>query len=198
MGQLVTPYKGREVEPIISAALKMYDEGTEIAEAAEELGVPARTIHRWLATNAQDAWKEAQQARAMADYELARKARDTAKNALFALEEDLTPDSRTTMSEGEARSMNWRLAHVREVLRAADTELDHQKWLLERLLRRLYGQEQAVTHSQVIIQLGSGFLAPQQKHDISTEDAQVIDVAPNPADRQSVGGSAEVVGGVEK
>lgn len=183
MGDPITPYKGRDAGPIIDAALKMYDEGKEIADAATELGVPARTIHRWLATNAQDAWKEAQQARAMADYEAARTARESAKDALILLQSELEGDSgsmRNAMSEGEARAMNWRLAHAREVLRAADTELDHQKWLLERLLRRLYGSDQPPGNA-VPIQINIG-IALQQTHGNSTGAAQVIDVKANAAD----------------
>lgn len=135
-GQL-KPYKGRDAEAVIAQALTLYEEeGLEITEIAPKLDVPARTIHRWLATNAADRWRELQQARALADYEEARTARDTASATLGRLQAALDEEG---ISDGAER--NWRLAHAREVLKAADTQLDHQKWLLERLLSRLYGQK---------------------------------------------------------
>jgi predicted ArsR family transcriptional regulator len=134
MGEHLVPYKGRDAKPVIDKALELYDQGIEIEDAAKELGVPARTIHRWLATNATEQWKEAQQGRAQADYEAARKHREVAASTLNALKEQLGEEG-----VNEAAERNWRLAHAREVLRAADTQLDHQKWLLERLLAKLYG-----------------------------------------------------------
>lgn len=134
----ITPYKGREAQPIIEAALQRYEEGIEIEQSAKELGVPARTIHRWLATNATERWREAQQGRVQADHEAARKARDEASRVLNELKEQLEREGIKDPAE-----RNWRLAHAREVLKAADTELDHQKWLLERLLRRIYGEDKS-------------------------------------------------------
>lgn len=134
----IQPYKGRDAQAVIDQALQMYEEqGMEITESAPIIGVPARTIHRWLATNASDRWKEAQQARALSDYEQARKARKEASDALNNLIEQLDKDE-----IDEPAERNWRLTHRREVLKAADVQLDHQKWLLERLLSRLYGQKQ--------------------------------------------------------
>lgn len=138
MSTAITPYKGRDAEPIIDQALELYEQGQEIEESAPSLGVPARTIHRWLATNATDRWREAQQARALSDYASARKARATASERLETLKTQLEAEQ-----VKDAAERNWRLAHAREVLRSADIELDHQKWLLERLLRKLYGQETA-------------------------------------------------------
>jgi transposase len=137
MGEPVTPYKGREADPVIDEALEMYDQGFEIEQAALKLNVPARTIHRWLAANAPDRWKQAQQGRAQADYELVRKRRDEARTTLEQLREALKNEG---VDEGSSAS-DWRLAHAREVLKAADTELKHQEWLLERLIRKLYGQD---------------------------------------------------------
>lgn len=149
MGEPITPYKGRQAGPTIERALELYEQGVEIEKAAEEIGVPARTIHRWLATNFAERWKEVQQARASADYEQVRKRRDEAREVLTALE--LGEEGLDTATK--ARTMNWRLAHAREVLAAADTELDHQKWLLERLLRKLYGQEAPSVASAVQINI---------------------------------------------
>jgi hypothetical protein len=145
MGEPVTPYKGRDAAPIIKQALELYDQGVEIEQSAITLGVPARTIHRWLASNASDEWKQAQQGRAAADYERARKARDAASATLGDLQATLKEQSVTEPAE-----RNWRLTHAREVLRAADVELDHQKWLLERLIRKLYGQDAPVSTASAV------------------------------------------------
>lgn len=135
----ITPYKGRNADEIIAATLAMYEDGIEVADAAKRLDVPARTIHRWLITNATDQWQELQRARVMADYEAARLTRKTANDTLDALRRTLDAEG---VTDGAER--NWRLAHIREVLRAADTGLQHQQWLLERLLRRIYGNDKIV------------------------------------------------------
>jgi transposase len=156
----ITAYKGRDAAQVVEAALAMYDEGKEIEEAAQELGVPARTIHRWLATNAVDRWQEAQKGRAVADYEATRKRRDEARATLESLKQTLD-----TEDVKDAAERNWRLAHAREVLRAADQELKHQEWLLERLVKRIYGQELQVTDAgRVSITLNIG--AQQQPEKI--------------------------------
>jgi transposase len=134
----VEAYKGRQADLVVAQALELYEQGQEIEQAAATLNVPARTIYRWLASIAQDKWTEAQRGRLVADYEKARKHRDSASNTLDVLQQTLE-----TEGVKEAAERNWRLAHAREVLRAADTALDHQKWLLERLLKRIYGQETA-------------------------------------------------------
>ena len=170
MGESLTPYKGRKAEPIIESALAMYEDGKEIAEAAKILDVPARTIHRWLATNALDRWHEAQKGRASADYEESRKRRDSAREALDDLKATLE-----TEGVKEPAERNWRLTHAREVLRAADVELNHQQWLLERLLRRIYGQETPGQGSSMV-QINIGI-----RRNSDTVDAQVIESDRNTA-----------------
>lgn len=150
MAAPITPYKGRDANEIIDAALNIYEQGREIEDASKELNVPARTIHRWLATNAQDRWHEAQKGRVSADYETARKRRDEARTKLEDLKQQLESENIIDPAE-----RNWRLTHARDVLRAADTELNHQQWLLERLLRRLYGQDApAMAVSPIQINIG--------------------------------------------
>ena len=74
----------------------------------------------------------------------------------------------------EAAERNWRLAHAREVLRAADTELDHQKWLLERLIKRIYGQDQPANSGQAIhINIDFGAASAGQA---KVSEGQVIDI----------------------
>lgn len=142
----IEPYKGRDAGQATSKALELYEQGIEVEQSAPIIGVPARTLYRWLSTNAADEWKEAQQGRALADFEKARKAREEAANTLNDLKAKLDEEG---IQEPQER--NWRLAHAREVLKAADTQLDHQKWLIERLIRKLYGQDRQV---QVTIDVG--------------------------------------------
>jgi transposase len=163
----VEAYKGRQADLVVAQALELYEQGQEIEQAAATLNVPARTIYRWLASIAQDKWTEAQRGRLVADYEKARKHRDASANALDVLKQTLEDEG-----VKEAAERNWRLAHAREVLRAADTALDHQKWLLERLLKRIYGQEtQAGAGERVSIVLNIGVAdTPRQVIDMDESD----------------------------
>ena len=167
----VEAYKGRKADEIVAQALALYDEGKEIEQAAVELDVPARTIYRWLASNAQDRWTEAQRGRLVADYEKARKHRDASANALDVLKQTLEDEG-----VKEAAERNWRLAHAREVLRAADTALDHQKWLLERLLKRIYGQDTpagAGERISITLNLGPVAEAPRRVIDMDKSDHNI-------------------------
>ena len=163
----VEAYKGRQADLIVAQALELYEQGKEIEEASVTLDVPARTIYRWLASIAQDRWTEAQRGRLVADYEKARTHRDSASHTLEVLKQTLE-----TEEVKDAAERNWRLAHAREVLRAADTALDHQKWLLERLLKRIYGQEQSAGNGErVSITLNVGVVdAPRQVIDMDEKD----------------------------
>jgi transposase len=135
VGEPVIAYKGRDANQVVDQALDMYERGIEITDAAKSIGVPARTIHRWLATNATERWHDAQKGRLLADYEECRKRREEARTTLQDLQSKLDEEGVTDNAE-----RNWRLAHAREVLRFADSDLDHHKWLLERLISRIYGQ----------------------------------------------------------
>jgi hypothetical protein len=94
-----------------------------------------------------------------------------------------------------------RASDVLSLARARDAEKSAQ-WQLERLLRRLYGQEQQQSASQVVIMLGSDLRASQQIHENNTGHTQVIDVEQDATDSESVArsnsGSVEGVGRVEK
>src|SRR6185503_108533 len=106
----------------------------------------------------------------LADFESARKRRDEARLTLEGLKQTLSEEQ-----VNEPAERNWRLTHAREVLRAADTELDHQKWLLERLIKRIYGQDQHANTGQAVvinIDFGAAKTTPS--------DGQVIDI---PAER---------------
>lgn len=167
----IKPYKGRDPEAAINKALELYEQGIEIEQAAPIIGVPARTLYRWLVTNASDSWKDTQQGRALADYEEARKKREEAAKALDSLKEQLDEEKIT-----EPQERNWRLAHAREVLRGADTQLDHQKWLIERLIRKLYGQDRQVNVSIEVGDLGERLRRAKER----VVDGSVIAVAAIP------------------
>ena len=79
------------------------------------------------------------------------------------------------------------------LVRARDDEKSAQ-WELERLLRRLYGQDQPANVSQVVVISVADLRASQQTHDNHTHDAQVIDITDNAADSESVARSVDGVG----
>lgn len=168
----MTTYKGRDPEPIVTRALQLYEQGQEIDDASAELGVPARTIYRWLGTTATEAWHEAQKGRALNDYERARKRRETSAQDLERLKQQLDDEGIV-----DAAERNWRLTHVREVLRAADQDLKHQEWVLERILRKIYGQDSPQV--QVNINLGDvGEKIARLEAELGVKVGNVIDVTP--------------------
>lgn len=162
MGDAVEAYKGRKADLIVAQALELYDQGKEIEEAAKELDVPARTIYRWLSHNAVEQWHAAQKGRSLAEYDLARKRRDAARVAMDDLKQTLKREKVKNPAERK-----WRLAHAREVLHAADRELTHQEWQLERVMKRIYGNDAAPdTTGKVSITLNLG---PREPLDVVAE-----------------------------
>lgn len=175
MAEPITPYKGRDANQVIEQALEMYEQGVEITEAAKTIGVPARTIHRWLATNATERWHDAQKGRLLADYEGCRKRREEARNNLETLKSKLDEEGVIDSAE-----RNWRLAHAREVLRFADSDLDHHKWLLERLISRIYGQTSKL-QIEVTDDLGERLRRARSR----TIDAEAVVVEPQKDEKQA-------------
>lgn len=169
-------YAGKLSKISPHSVIERYLNDEKAADIAESLGVKKSMLNYWLLATSEEDWKLAQIARAVT-------LRDEA-------EQELT-DLRLPADKDEAPVAQVELARARERLRSA-------QWQLERLLRRLYGQEQQVSSTQVVIHIGADLHASQQKHENSTEASQVIDVTTNPADRQSVGGPVEGVGEVGK
>lgn len=141
---------------IISRILN--DESTK--DIATSLGVSRRGLNDWLLKHCEDDWKSAQIAKALTRKEQA--------------EDDLERVSGETMSgkqgEGDAEVMLTREdAPMQSVkLRAAEIRLKAAQWDLERILKRIYGQEQNNNQSPVVINIG---IKRGQTIDVSTDKA---------------------------
>jgi hypothetical protein len=125
---------------IASILLAGYNEGRQVAEMAPEFGISDVTAYALLLRDHEDAWKDAQRARALARLDRAQNQLKTAPDALS-------------------------LARAREEVRAA-------QWELERLMRRIYGQDapQALANAvQININL-------RRADQTAPETAQVIEV----------------------
>ena len=125
------------------------DESTKSIAAG--YGVTRQALGQFLLKHAESDWKDAQVARA-----LARK--EAAEDQLDAI------GSRIQESDAEERlKLTLSLAHAREQLRSA-------QWDLERVCRRIYGQD-APANIQVPIQINIGI----ERTKITLAEAQVID-----------------------
>ncbi len=102
--------------------LDKYEDGLEIRLIAERLGVSNVAIYKHLIKRCPDEWISTQAARALDDYETAKQELD-----------DL--DGKTCTSQ----SVTLAVARVK-----------HYEWLLERTLRRLYGQSLQVDVAQTV------------------------------------------------
>jgi hypothetical protein len=130
------PLVGQDKGKVSQDVISRYMDGEQIKDIAVSYGLKSpERIYQVLAEAAEEQWKSAQAARALAEYDQAEEAVKTASDALG-------------------------LARAREHLRS-------QQWKLERVLRRIYGQEQ---HNH----LGSGTVTIN----ISTDLPKTIDVTP--------------------
>lgn len=109
----------READPKQILARYLSDESTQ--DIAASYGVTRQALGQFLLKNAEDEWKDAQVARALARKE---KAEDDLESA------EKTPDMLS-------------LSRVRERLKAA-------QWELERVCRRIYGQDAGAQAAQAV------------------------------------------------
>jgi hypothetical protein len=109
--------------------LERYDSGEDIGDLAKELGISHQAAYKALIKYCHEEWKDSQAARALAEYENAK----AKLRAIWEMEK----------SDRDAVA----LACAREEVRTA-------QWELERLLRRLYGQDQPGNGSSVTINIG--------------------------------------------
>ena len=110
----------RDTDPKVILARYLSDETTE--QIAKSYGVTRQALGKYLLLAAEDEWKQAQVARAIARKE---RAEDTLDAIGLKIE--------NANAEERAR-IQVSLAHARESLKAA-------QWDLERVCRRIYGQE---------------------------------------------------------
>ena len=128
----------RDADP--KAILQRYLSDESTKDIAASYGITRQALGQFLLKHAEEEWKDAQVARALARKEQAEDEIERAGDALS-------------------------LARARELLRAA-------QWDLERVCRRIYGQDAPVSAQavQVVINLRREAEIQRQNPDISVED----------------------------
>jgi hypothetical protein len=104
-----------------------YAEGREVAEMAPDYGVSDVTAYALLIRDHEGEWKQAQESRA-----LANKARAS---------KDLQ-DLREQLWRAETAHDILSLARIREQVKLAEIQAKRAEWELERVMKRIYGQDQ--------------------------------------------------------
>ena len=147
---------------IAREVLEAYERGEEVADIAPNYGVSDVTLYALLVRDHEDAWKQAQISRGVA-----KSAR--ASNDL----EDLRAQLRSATQKGtETPHDALSLARIREQVRVAEIQAKRAEWELERVYRRVYGQ------------------------DVPTDQAGrvsiTLNISPTPAQERIIGGTSDI------
>jgi transposase-like protein len=134
-------------------ALQAYQDGQEIADIAPSYGVSDVTLYALLLRDHEPAWKVAQESRAVVK-------RDSALNDLSTL--------RTKLWEAEQAHDALSLAQIREQVRLAEIQAKRAEWELERVMRRIYGQD-VVSDQAGRVSITLNISAPQQQEKIVSD-----------------------------
>lgn len=120
---------------LLDDVLERYSAGQEIAEIAPEFGISDVTLYKYLLSDRQEEFRQAQIGRAMNEFEKAKANRDACANALR-----LAPDQ-------------LELNRHTQLLKVAEQEEKRSQWLLERVLAKIYGTEKGQSQAPVAIQI---------------------------------------------
>jgi hypothetical protein len=111
--------------------LQAYQQGEEVADLAPNYGVSDVTLYALLVRDHEEQWKQAQVSRA-----LAKRSRTT-KDL-----EELRAQLRDKNQEGtETPHDALSLARIKEQVKLAEIQAKRAEWELERVYRRVYGQD---------------------------------------------------------
>ena len=111
--------------------LQAYERGEEVADLAPNYGVSDVTLYALLIRDHEEAWKNAQISRAVA------KRAATAKDL-----QDLRTQLRSRTQEGTEEPHDaLSLARIKEQVRLAEIQAKRAEWELERVYKRVYGQD---------------------------------------------------------
>ena len=114
--------------------LQAYARGEEVADLAPNYGVSDVTLYALLIRDHEEAWKNAQVSRALAK-------RDQATGDLAKLRLQL----QSAMQENEDGTKTphdmLSLARIKEQVKLAEIQAKRAEWELERVYRRVYGQD---------------------------------------------------------
>jgi hypothetical protein len=143
---------------IAQEVLSAYEEGREIAEVAPNYDCSDVTLYALLIRDHEEQWKQAQVSRAVA--KSARIAKDL---------DELRTQLRSAKQEGtETPHDSLSLARIQHQIRLAEVQAKRAEWELERVYRRVYGQDHAQdTGGRVSITLNIG--AAQQSEKIVSD-----------------------------
>jgi hypothetical protein len=130
--------------------LQAYAQGEEVADLAPNYGVSDVTLYALLIRDHEEAWKQAQVSRALAK-------RDQSTGDLARLRLQL----QSAMQENEDGTKTphdmLSLARIKEQVKLAEIQAKRAEWELERVYRRVYGQDvQADASGRVSITLNIG------------------------------------------
>lgn len=122
-----------------------YAQGKEIADLAPNYGVSDVTAYALLIRDHEEDWKRAQEGRAVAKRDRANADLQSLRQTLWAAENSETPLDALS------------LARIREQVRLAEIQAKRAEWELERVFRRIYGQDrEADAGGRVSITLNIG------------------------------------------
>lgn len=143
---------------IAAELLEGYSTGQEIAELAPNYGISDVTAYALLIRDHEEEWKQAQVSRA-----LAKKAQTL--NDLDEL--------RTELRDRETALDSLSLARIQQQIRLAEVQCKRSEWELERVYRRVYGQEVTDQGGRVAIQINLGTNDAQQQSAIFQSGEQL-------------------------
>lgn len=127
--------------------LQAYEQGEEVADLAPSYGVSDVTLYALLIRDHEDAWKNAQVSRALAKKATAHKDLEELRLQLRDKNQEGTETPHDALS----------LARIKEQVKLAEVQCKRAEWELERVYRRVYGQDQqAEAGGRVSITLNIG------------------------------------------
>jgi membrane-bound lytic murein transglycosylase B len=144
----LNPLKAADPKDVLNRVLN--EESTK--DIAASLGVTRSALNQWLLATAETEWKTAQVIRAS-------KRKDEAEDHFDEIHAKIA-----TADKEERDRLTLTLSLAREKLKAA-------QWDLERVCRRIYGQDQPPAHASLSISLNFGTNQAQA----NVVDAEVID-----------------------
>ena len=134
---------------IAQEVLQAYAAGEEIADLAPSYDVSDVTLYALLIREHETEWKQAQIGRG-----LARKAR--AYRDLDELRTQLRSSQQTNEDGEKAPHDQISLARIQHQIKLAEVQCKRAEWELERIYRRVYGQEAVTGGSALHISLNFG------------------------------------------
>lgn len=146
--------KLKDADPKAILIRYLSDETTE--QIAKDYGVTRQALGQFLYKTAEAEWKEAQVARAIARKDSAEDALNAERERINAVEYDNGDQAKGEAALSLART------------RALELALKSAQWDLERVCRRIYGQDQPPS-SSVPIQINIGIARSQQTEEKPVE-----------------------------